>query len=189
MAKVKEFTEHRDEYEARLMSHGGLADMAVEMNLAAKTITEIADEVGIERFHRTPSVRMLAEPQPELPLQMPTPPEWMAPIRAIATVVGRIAKGLEINYDELRPWILSEEANVWRRVIERMRRERPGVAGYVAPTALLELNKETALVGVEAGDKLAMEALEAVTNKRWLERVLSEEVKRHIEITFTQIEE
>jgi DNA polymerase-3 subunit gamma/tau len=77
---------------------------------------------------------------------------------------------------------------VWGAVIQRVRKERPLVAGNVEKTVLLEVKGDTAIVGLDAADTLGFDLLDTPNNRKLLDAFVSEAAVRPLAIKFLKRE-
>ncbi len=77
-------------------------------------------------------------------------------------------------------------SEIWEAVCERVRKERPLIHPYWQLTTFISLNGETALIGVDLKETLALDLLDSPHNRKHGERLLSEAAGRTLFIKFTK---
>lgn len=197
--------EQRMKWAPNKKMHLEIAVIRAIQTLSQATLGEVLDTLGSMRDGGPAPVAAPAKSQPAKPRPAPSL-EVAAPARvAVAPAAPALAPNPAARVAEKkvappapapapvtaviaeRPEIVSADVvEIWGAVIQRVRKERPLVAGNVESTVLLEMKGDSAMVGVDSQDNLSLDLLDAPNNRKFLESLLSEAAGRTLTIKFTK---
>jgi DNA polymerase-3 subunit gamma/tau len=190
--------EQRMKWAPNKKMHLEIAVIRAIQTLGQATLSEVLDALSAMRDGAPP-------PPPAARPELPARPARTAKPAAPAESPAPAAKAVEPEPEKVpfKPDAAKEETapiaasdlsepeglnEIWSAVIQRIRKERPLLAGNVERTVLLEIKGDSAIVGLDTADVLGFDLLDTPGNRKLLDALVTEAAGRVLAIKFVKRE-
>ena len=183
LARLLELIERCAEAEQRMKwapnkkMHLEIAVIRAIQSMSAATLGEVLDTLTTMRGGAPlPAAPAAPKPAPAKPVQTersapppPAPPRAPEPPPPQPTAAPEPAA--PIARETAPP---ADLGALWTSLIQRVRKDRPLLAGNIERTVLLEVKGDIALVGIDAGDALSFDLLDSPGNRKFIDGLLAD---------------
>jgi DNA polymerase-3 subunit gamma/tau len=194
--------EQRMKWAPNKKMHLEIAVIRAIQTLGQATLSEVLDTLSAMRDGAPPPPPAA---RPELPARPVRPAKPVPPAETPRAAPALAAKDpqlepvkappeSEVRKEEATPIATSAPAGlgdlsaIWGSVIQRVRKERPLMAGNVEKTVLLEIKSDAAIVGLDAADVLGFDLLDTQSNRNLLDALVTDAAGRRLAIKFVKRE-